>query len=331
MNSFTRHALASVATAAVILASSAASASAQTIGTFPFALQPFCNVISLTVTLEGNTYRLAGWDDGCGATVRQPVFGTIAPNGDGTLHLGFTTIRSTGIGVETSIRNLAIGPYTGAWTDSAGNAGTAVIVGISGAPGTGGARPAPVSTIAANSITSVNIVNNSIDAVDVNSSQIQLRVTGTCPAGQAVRVVNADGSVTCGSQASSVVLGSEVSALNGITGTCEDLDSLTFANAPAGSLSCTAVVTTNFTHTNGTLDHFEYDIETTTPACGGLQRSVFEMPAEAPSSTGNDQSVTVHRWFGSIPAGPITVYLNGRTAGTSATVLASQLTCTVTQ
>ena len=97
MNAFTRHAFASAIAAAALVASSAGTASAQTIGTFPFALQPFCNVIQLTVTLEGSTYRLAGWDDACGATTRQPVFGTIAPNGDGTLHLGFTTMRSNGV------------------------------------------------------------------------------------------------------------------------------------------------------------------------------------------------------------------------------------------
>ncbi len=183
MNAFTRHAFASAIAAAALVASSAGTASAQTIGTFPFALQPFCNVIQLTVTLEGSTYRLAGWDDACGATTRQPVFGTIAPNGDGTLHLGFTTMRSNGVAVETSIRNLTIGGYTGSWTDSAGNAGTAVIIGVSGAAGTGGARPGPTSTVPTNSVTSVNIVNNSVEAADVNNTQIQLRVTGACAAG----------------------------------------------------------------------------------------------------------------------------------------------------
>lgn len=329
MNTLTRHALASVAAAAVILASSAASASAQTIGTFPFALQPFCNVISLTVTLEGNTYRLAGWDDGCGATVRQPVFGTIAPNGDGTLHLGFTTIRSTGIGVETSIRNLAIGPYTGAWTDSAGNAGTAVIVGISGAPGTGGARPGPTSTIAANSITSVNIVNNSINAVDVNNTEIQLRVTGACAAGSFIRSIDANGAVICGSGNGPTTLIDEQSAVNGITA-CEDLAVLNFGTVAAGTLTCAATATANFDHANTVLSQLEFDIETTAASCGGLQRSVFEMPASAPSIIGHDVTVPVNRAI-PVPAGALLVYLNGRTlGGLAANVLSTNFSCTYT-
>ena len=55
MNAFTRHAFASAIAAAALVASSAGTASAQTIGTFPFRLQPFCNNALLTVTQEGNS------------------------------------------------------------------------------------------------------------------------------------------------------------------------------------------------------------------------------------------------------------------------------------
>ncbi len=50
--------------AAVLYASAV---SAQSIGTFPFQLAPYCNVVTLTVTQIGNTLTLDGYDDQCGA------------------------------------------------------------------------------------------------------------------------------------------------------------------------------------------------------------------------------------------------------------------------
>ncbi|MGE0815906.1 MAG: hypothetical protein AB7O28_12855 [Vicinamibacterales bacterium] len=328
MTALTRLAIRSVLPATVLaLCGVATSASAQTIGTFPFALQPFCNQVTITITQEGSTYRLAGWDDACGAVQRYPLHGTIAPNLDGTLHITFTVTRPTGISVETSVRNFNVGTLSGNWTDSAGNSG---VFPLAGAPGGSGARPAPTSSIPANSITTVNIVDGSVSAADVNPSQVQLRVSGSCASGQAVRSVNQDGTVVCGAVTGPTTMGSEVSVLNGIDSNCEELDALTFGTVPAGTLSCTAAVTANFSHTSDTVDHLEFDVATSTNACNGLNRSVYEMPAGVAAEAGIDVTVPVHRWLGSVSAGPLTVYLNARTLGTSANVFASQFTCTFT-
>ncbi len=49
-----------------------ASASAQTLGTFRWQLQPFCNVLTVTVVQQGGHYQLYGTDDLCGAPQASP-------------------------------------------------------------------------------------------------------------------------------------------------------------------------------------------------------------------------------------------------------------------
>lgn len=46
------------------------------------------------------------------------------------------------------------------------------------------------------SVDSSKIVNNAVKAVDVDSSQVQLRVTGNCSSGS-IQSINADGTVSC--------------------------------------------------------------------------------------------------------------------------------------
>src|SRR5262245_16165508 len=74
----------------------AATASAQVLGTFRWQLAPFCNVVTLTVVQNGPAFSLHGTDDQCGAPRFAAVSGSAHLNPDGTAGLAFTVMRPDG-------------------------------------------------------------------------------------------------------------------------------------------------------------------------------------------------------------------------------------------
>ena len=156
-------------------------AAAQSLGTFRWQLTPFCNVVTLDVTQVGSQYRLEGFDDLCGAPNRAAVTGLVVPNPDGTLEFGLTIVTPSGpqhVDVTFSIASLG-----GPWRDNGGNTGTLVFnpASVSGPPRPGG-----------------------LGALAINPSQVQVRVTGSCGAGQSVKSINADGTVVCGAEVGTI-------------------------------------------------------------------------------------------------------------------------------
>ncbi len=112
-----------VIVAVVVLAPLAASA--QTIGTFRWQTQPYCNVISVAVTQTGAAYRLEGTDDGCEITNRSSVVGMAFANPDGSIGGGLTVIAGPGgIVLHIDVTILPASGYSGSWRDSAGRSGT---------------------------------------------------------------------------------------------------------------------------------------------------------------------------------------------------------------
>ncbi len=125
-----------------LLCISASSASAQTVGTFRWQLQPWCNVVTLTVTQAGSVYQLDGWDDQCGGD-RASVVGTAFLNPDGTIGFGLNIVTTPGGRPVTVDAEITLGTLSGSWRDSTGSTGQFVLT--PGAIVPGSPRPAAPS------------------------------------------------------------------------------------------------------------------------------------------------------------------------------------------
>lgn len=150
-------------------------ASAQGLGPFLWKLDPYCNTLTVTAFPDAGGFRLAGFDDQCGASQRAPIAGMATPNPDGTFAFTFVVIAPDG---RVSHTSAALNPNTvsGPWTDSVGQTGL-LMFGV--APGGGPVRPLS------------------------SGGELQQRITGTCSGGQFVQVIGQDGSVTCATAPSS--------------------------------------------------------------------------------------------------------------------------------
>lgn len=112
---------------------------AQTIGTYRWQLQPYCNVLTLTVVQEGGVYRLEGADDLCGAARPGLATGLALPNRDGTIGFGLTIVDAPSglpVHVSAAIDVVSLG---GTWRDALGFGGT--IAFTPGAPVPSSPRP----------------------------------------------------------------------------------------------------------------------------------------------------------------------------------------------
>ncbi|MGE0360330.1 MAG: hypothetical protein AB7H93_04740 [Vicinamibacterales bacterium] len=172
----------------LVLTFGSGAASAQSLGTFRWQLQPFCNVVTVNVIQQGAVYTVDGFDDQCGAPQRAPLVGLATPNPDGSIGLGLHVVTvpgGRGLDIEARISLATLG---GPWSDSAGNTGTFAF----GAAAGGSPRPLPTipgSAIAPGSIAAAQLAPGAINAAAA--------AFGTCPGGQYLRGIQANGTVLC--------------------------------------------------------------------------------------------------------------------------------------
>ncbi len=181
-----------------VMSSLSTVAAAQSIGMFRWQLEPHCNIVSVAVTPSGNAFRLEGSDDQCGAgSDLASTIGTAFLNPDGSVGIGLNIVSTPGgapVHVDATIN---VATLNGTWRDSAGNTGNFTFRTGAGSGGT----PRPVS--------------GTIGAVSVNPSQVQLRISGSCAAGQMISAIGQDGSPTCVAESGDI---SSVSSGTGLQG-----------------------------------------------------------------------------------------------------------------
>ncbi|MEZ5285001.1 MAG: hypothetical protein R2712_09380 [Vicinamibacterales bacterium] len=137
------HRIVAIGLLGACLGLSAADAAAQQVGTFRWQLQPFCNIVTVTVTQVGGVYRLEGADDRCGASPRSSVIGTASVNADGSIGLGLNVVAPGGTAMPLSAV-VSMATLGGTWLGG-GESGAFV---FTPGPGTGGSpRPLPSTTV----------------------------------------------------------------------------------------------------------------------------------------------------------------------------------------
>ncbi len=167
----------------------------QPLGTFRWQLQPFCNIVTLNVTQQGNVFTLDGFDDQCGAGQRASVVGTAFVNPDGTVGMGLNTVLAPGGAFVHVDARIDFGSLGGPWRDSSGNSGTFIFT--PGASTGGPPRPVSPNGIAPGSITSAQLAPGAVGGPQIDPNQVQTRVGGSCPVGQYLRGIHPNGTVIC--------------------------------------------------------------------------------------------------------------------------------------
>lgn len=117
-----------------------APAAAQALGTFRWQMQPYCNVIAVTLVQQGSQYQLDGLDDQCGASQQAGVTGLAFLNPDGSIGFGLHIVTAPGGQPVHVAATISLASLSGTWFTSAGASGPFVFT--PGAGSGGSPRPA---------------------------------------------------------------------------------------------------------------------------------------------------------------------------------------------
>lgn len=101
---------------------------AQPLGTFSWQLQPFCNILTFSVTYSyaesGPVYTLDGYDDMCGAATRAAASGVAFPNPDGRIGMGVSIVSGPDGEAFHMDARVNLASLNGTWVGEGGIGGT---------------------------------------------------------------------------------------------------------------------------------------------------------------------------------------------------------------
>ena len=153
------------------------SVTAQPLGTFRWQLQPFCNVLTLSVTQNGGIYRLEGVDELCGATSPAAVVGIAHQKPDGTIGFGMTVLLQPGAMPLHITTTINVSSLSGTWEDDGGNSGN-----LAFNPTVAAGIPRPVTDrsasgwVVVNSDGSIRAASTNMEGVSIQKPQGSLGV-----------------------------------------------------------------------------------------------------------------------------------------------------------
>ena len=228
---------ATLAVLALSLAAAALPASAQTIGTFTWQTQPYCNVLTLTVIQQGAGYQLVGADNQCGAAP-APVSGTALLSGSGVA-FGVSVALGSGRTAHLSA-TINLGSLSGTWIDTDGNTGPFAF----GVSNGGSARPEPAG------------------ATQITSTQLAPSIFGGT--GSAATVARSDHT-----HDDRYFTEGETSTL--LAGKADRDEVVSFSSSPGSSFSYTPETTflsRNFTTTKAGRLHIKYSVSASVTCSG---------------------------------------------------------------
>lgn len=170
------------------------SIAAQTLGPFSWQMQPYCNSVTFLLRNSPTGFVLEGSDTLCGAPSPASAVGMAAFNAAGNVTFNFTIVTAPSARAVHVTAVVSPANGQGTWVDSAGNSGTFAFFGAT--PGLS-PRPLPASGLAADVITTTEIASGAVGAADINTAEVQTRVSGSCAVGQYLRGINVNGTVVC--------------------------------------------------------------------------------------------------------------------------------------